>query len=184
MRFDHFGLIAPVYARWGGYVRAERMAQLADLPTDGRLLDAGGGTGRVARSLGTRVGQIVLADVSLGMLRFANPKPSLNPTAAASEYLPFPDNSFERVIMVDALHHVANQEHTARELWRVLKPAGYLVIEEPDIRTTSARLIALMEKLLLMRSHFLSPDEIAGLFPGARADIHTEDGNAWVIVQK
>jgi demethylmenaquinone methyltransferase/2-methoxy-6-polyprenyl-1,4-benzoquinol methylase len=163
MRFDHFGLIAPIYARLGEYVRAERMSQLAGLLTNGRLLDAGGGTGRVARSLLKKTGQLVLVDISLGMLRFATPANLLNPAAAASESLPFGSGTFDRVIMVDAFHHVASQGQTANELWRILKTGGRLVIEEPDIRTFGVKLIALAEKMLLMRSHFLPPEEIARL---------------------
>ena len=59
--------------------------------------------------------------------------------------------------MVDALHHVIHQGQTAREMYRVLKPGGRIVIEEPDIRKFGVKLIAVAEKLLLMRSHFLSP---------------------------
>ena len=59
--------------------------------------------------------------------------------------------------MVDALHHVINHGQTAREMYRVLKPGGRIVIEEPDIRSFYVKLIAVAEKLLLMRSHFLSP---------------------------
>ena len=70
----------------------------------------------------------------------------------------------------------------------MLKPGGYLVIEEPDLRTFVVKLVALAEKLALMRSHFLAPLEIAALFdfPQAKVRIETEvDGfNAWVIVQK
>ncbi len=59
-----------------------------------------------------------------------------------------------------------------------------LVIEEPDIRTFGVKLIALAEKLLLMRSHFLAPEEITNLFPNGEKSIRTEDGTAWVIVRK
>jgi len=44
------------------------------------------------------------------------------------------------------------------------------------------KLIALAEKLLLMRSHFLFPQQIAFLFKNAT--IHAEDSSAWVVVTK
>ena len=40
--------------------------------------------------------------------------------------------SFERVIMVDALHHVYNHARAAAELWRFVKPGGRIVIEEEN----------------------------------------------------
>ena len=102
------------------------------------------------------------------------------------EALPFPDESFERVIMVDALHHVFSQHETAREMYRVLKPGGRVVIEEPDIRHIFVKLIAVAEKLILMRSHFLAPSKIAGLFSFDSANVSTyfSKGIAWVVIEK
>jgi len=184
MPFDHFGFIAPVFARVG-YSSVEEMIQHADLPTPGRVLDAGGGTGRVANAICAQAGEVIVADPSLGMLRQAD-RTQLELACSNSESLPFPDNSFERVIMVDALHHVIDQNHTAREMYRVLKPGGRIVIEEPDIRNFGVKMIAVAEKLLLMRSHFLSPEKIADLFSFdlAIASIYAEEGNAWVVIKK
>ncbi len=86
--------------------------------------------------------------------------------------------------MVDALHHVIDQSHSVREMFRVLKPGGVLIIEEPDIRTFGVKLIAIAEKLLLMRSHFLAPDEIMDLFSSGEKQIKAEDGTAWIIIKK
>jgi demethylmenaquinone methyltransferase/2-methoxy-6-polyprenyl-1,4-benzoquinol methylase len=182
MPFDHFGIIAPVYARVT-YSAQAKMRELAGLPVNGRLLDIGGGTGRVASALLKDVDEVVMADVSMGMLRQA-PHSTLKPVCSHSENLPFPDNFFERVIMVDALHHVIDQPASAREMLRVLKPGGRIIIEEPDINTFAVKLIALAEKLLLMRSHFLSPVQIASLFPAGSAEIVSEDASAWVVISK
>ena len=88
--------------------------------------------------------------------------------------------------MVDALHHVCDQTITADELWRVLKPGGRLVIEEPDVRTRAVKLMALAEKIALMRSHFLSPPEIAALFDRANAltTIERDGYISWVVIDK
>jgi len=106
MRFDHFGFIAPLYNRRNIYNSLEMMLEVGDFPANGRLLDVGGGTGRVASALGGHARQIIVADPSFGMLKFATSRPSLQVVAALSERLPFSEDFFERVIMVDALHHV------------------------------------------------------------------------------
>ena len=182
MPFDHFDVIAPIYARVT-YSSLDKMRELAGLPLKGRLLDIGGGTGRVASALLQDVDEVVIADVSMGMLKQTN-RSTLKPVCSHSESLPFADNFFERVIMVDALHHVIDQSSSAHEMLRVLKPGGRIIIEEPDINVFGVKLIALAEKLLLMRSHFLSPLQIASLFPDGNTDIVSKDSSAWVVVSK
>ena len=184
MPFDHFGVIAPIFSRVG-YSSLETMLEQADLPTSGRVLDAGGGTGRVANAIREHAGKVVIADPSLGMLREAD-QTRLGLACSNSEALPFPNDSFERIIMVDALHHVIHQGETAREMYRVLKPGGRLIIEEPDIRKFGVKLIAVAEKMLLMRSHFLSPQKIVDLFSfdSAKTSIHSSEGNAWIVIEK
>lgn len=184
MPFDHFNLIAGLYDRATRYQPSEALLNALDLPCPGILLDAGGGTGRssqVFRSLGQSV---LVADPSLGMLRRAQLK-GLPTISAPAERLPFPEGTFSRVFMMDALHHVKDQERTASELWRVLSAAGRLVIVEPDIQRNVVKAIALMEKLLLMRSHFLKVKEIIALFRGRMTNaIAFKDGINVIILLK
>jgi demethylmenaquinone methyltransferase/2-methoxy-6-polyprenyl-1,4-benzoquinol methylase len=184
--FDHFGLLAPFYERFIRPRPPEDLWRLAGLPVDGALLDAGGGTGRMAQFMTGKAQLVVVADLSHKMLSQARGKDGLRPVCSHAERLPFPDGAFARVIMVDALHHVCDQRQTAAELWRVLQPGGRLVIEEPDLGRFPVRLIALGEKLLLMRSHFLAPRRIADLFQHPDAHVRVESGqfNAWVVVEK
>jgi demethylmenaquinone methyltransferase/2-methoxy-6-polyprenyl-1,4-benzoquinol methylase len=103
-----------------------------------------------------------------------------------SERLPFPANAFDRIIVVDAFHHLRDQASAAQELMRVLAPAGRLVIEEPHIVHWGVRLVALAEKLLLMRSHFCTPEAIQAMFAQNRVRTHLniQDYTTWVIVEK
>lgn len=184
--FDHFGILAPVYEKFIKPTSPERLISLLELPAAGRLLDVGGGTGRVSGFLTSLVEEVYLADLSHKMLTQSLEKGRLLPVCAHAEKLPFPDAFFERVIMIDALHHVCDQELTALELWRVLKPGGRIIIEEPNITHWGVKLIALGEKIALMRSHFLLPEQIRDLFPhpNGTARIHFDGYIAWVVITK
>jgi ubiquinone/menaquinone biosynthesis C-methylase UbiE len=183
---DHFGILAPFYERLIPLQSADPLIELLKLPVRGAILDAGGGTGRVASALSGLAEQVVVADVSIGMLQQAVKKKDLHTVCGHSERLPFPGGIFERVLMVDALHHVCSQTETAAELWRVLKPGGRIVIEEPNVSKLSVKFVALFEKIALMRSHFLSPVRIAELFNEIRGliQVFDEGAIAWVVVEK
>ncbi len=184
--FDHFDFLAPLYDTFIPAQDPEDLWRLAALPVDGALLDAGGGTGRVAKHMPGKAQPVVVADLSYKMLTEARRKDGLLPVCSPMERLPFADETFARIIMVDALHHMLDQQQTINELWRVLRPGGRLVIEEPDLRTLAVKLIALAEKLALMRSHFLAPGQIAALFhfPNARVQVEAKNHAAWVVAEK
>jgi ubiquinone/menaquinone biosynthesis C-methylase UbiE len=185
MPFDHFNLIAGCYDRAAQFTVTEPLLRLLALSSENILLDAGGGTGRVATALRGMVSNIVVADLSRGMLRRAANK-GLATICTPLEYLPFSSGTFDRVIMVDALHHVFDQRLTAHELWRTLAPGGRILIIEPDIHQFVVKLLALGEKTLLMRSHFLPFEEITAFYVNFNAQIsvvHSEN-DVIVLVEK
>ncbi|MBV9828398.1 MAG: class I SAM-dependent methyltransferase [Alphaproteobacteria bacterium] len=49
-----------------------------------------------------------------------------------STLLPFPDMSFDGVLLNEVLEHVEDEAATLREIKRVLKPAGHLVVMSPN----------------------------------------------------
>lgn len=183
---DHFDWLAPLYDRVIQPPVNDTLMKLLRVPVEGRLLDAGGGTGRIAAQLQDRVEQIVIADGSLPMLAHAKEKACCAVVGSHTERLPFQDGAFQRVIVVDAYHHLIDQATSLSELWRVLAPNGLLVIEEPDIDRFVVKLVALVEKLTLFRSHFVRAERIAeALAPlGARVEVYREGHNVWVVGEK
>lgn len=154
MTIDHFSLVAAIYDRVLGAPDLDRMKRLLRLPAEGRLLDAGGGTGRVSSALVNLVGDVIVGDFSRAMLKRSQKKDGLHPVRLAVEQLPFPDEIFSRVVVVDALHHFRDQRQAVKEFMRVLKPGGRLLIEEPDIDRLPVKAAAVIEKILLMTSRF------------------------------
>lgn len=184
--FDHFGFLAPFYENFIKPKSPDFLAGLLDLPVNGTILDVGGGTGRVSGFFTSQAEQIIIADLSEKMLIQSLEKNGLVPVCTHAEKLPFPDDYFERVIMVDALHHVCDQKEATHELWRVVKPGGKIIIEEPDINHWGVKLVALGEKIALMRSHFLTPTKILSLYRQYtdNLQIHKDGHNAWIVIQK
>jgi ubiquinone/menaquinone biosynthesis C-methylase UbiE len=183
----HFNLLAPYYDRAVGPPDAEQMRALLRLPVAGWLLDAGGGTGRVSAQLNAWVDHVVISDLSQPMLRQAQDKGDLRPVQAQVQRLPFPDNWFDRILVVDAMHHFGDQRTAIQDLVRVLKPGGRLVIQEPDINTNAVKVVALAEKLALMGSHFHTPAELRDLVAshGLPARIEHNGGfSVWVVADK
>ena len=124
---DHFDLLSSYYERVIPLRNLEEIVHFSDLPINGALLDAGGGTGRVSKALRDLASNIVLLDLSIPMLMQASDHDYINKVNAHTEAFPFPDEYFERIIMIDAMHHVCSQLKTVGELWRILKPGGKII---------------------------------------------------------
>jgi demethylmenaquinone methyltransferase/2-methoxy-6-polyprenyl-1,4-benzoquinol methylase len=184
--FNHFDMLAPFYDRVMSPREDERLGALMDLPVGEALLDVGGGTGRASRTFAQRASQVIVADESHSMLLQSADKVGLSGVTCAAEALPFASSSFAGVIIVDALHHLADQEMSLQEMWRVLAPGGRLIIEEPDIGMAAVKIVALFEKLALMRSHFMRAEESAELLAalGAQTRIRREGHSVWVLADK
>jgi ubiquinone/menaquinone biosynthesis C-methylase UbiE len=182
---DHFSWIAPSYDRIFRRPDADTiLVRMAPEPHH-RLLDVGGGTGRVAQYLAGRVAQVCVLDASSGMVREGQRK-GLCIVQGEAEHIPFGNGAFDRVIAVDAFHHLRDQQLAARELLRVLAPGGRLVIEEPDVARFAVKLVAVAEKLALMRSHFLRLEVLCSRFEavGGRARVERQGYIGWVIVEE
>lgn len=185
--FDHFDWIAPIYDLIIPSTNIELLIQHGKFPCKGKVLDVGGGTGRVTRELlKIQPNNVILVDNSLGMLRVANQNLRINLILSRAEKLPFLSESFERVILIDTLHHVFDASIALRECLRVLKRDGLLIIQEPDIEQWGGKLIALFEKILLMRSHLLSVKEVQDILSPYSKEIMVERDNQqyWIVCRK
>lgn len=100
---------------------------LAEIPQDGRCLEIGVGTGRIALPLVRAGVSIVGVDISREMLRrlVINAGGSTPPIAIAdATRLPFKDHGFGSAIASHVLHLIPNWEAAVDELFRVLRPGG------------------------------------------------------------
>jgi demethylmenaquinone methyltransferase / 2-methoxy-6-polyprenyl-1,4-benzoquinol methylase len=112
-----------------GWRRATRAA--LQLRPGQRVLDVGAGTGVSTVELARDGAFAVGVDLSLGMLRAGRHTRSDVPLVAGDALrLPFPDASFDAVTISFALRNVVDIDAALRELGRVTRAGGTLVICE------------------------------------------------------
>lgn len=104
---------------------AKRLHEWLDLPANGCIL-LGSSTGAVPASLEQHARVITLDLVD----RWNEGAATANLTSSA-EYLPFADGTFDALVLTDVLGRVPDDRATLRELHRILKPGGQLLLAEP-----------------------------------------------------
>ena len=105
-----------------------------------RVLDIAGGTGDLTMKFSDLVGadgQVVLADINASMLQVGRGRlmdrgyaGNIEYVQADAEHLPFPDNSFNAVSIAFGLRNVTDKDQALRDMTRVLKPGGKLLVLE------------------------------------------------------
>jgi SAM-dependent methyltransferase len=82
---------------------------------------------------------IALTPAQIGAARWPPGAPNLSCTAD-EDLLPFPDLSFDRILLVHGLEAAENARRMLRETWRVLKDDGRLMVIAPNRRGMWAHL--------------------------------------------
>jgi demethylmenaquinone methyltransferase/2-methoxy-6-polyprenyl-1,4-benzoquinol methylase len=106
--------------------------------TGQRVLDVAGGSADLSRLFLKQVGssgQVVLTDINNAMLRVGRDRLldegiSTPVTQCDAEHLPFPDNYFDCVSIAFGLRNVTHKDAALREMKRVLKPGGRVIVLE------------------------------------------------------
>jgi ubiquinone/menaquinone biosynthesis C-methylase UbiE len=146
----------------------------------GVFADLGGGTGDlgagVARALGARV---VVIDPVRQMLQRVPADPLVSVRLAQAESLPFPSGYFDALLCCDALHHFRDQGAAVREVARVVKPGGAVLILDAEA-TGAYRVAAVIERMLGEPAAFRDPEDLREFLAAngiAGATTHQRGGN-------
>ncbi|MEA2428367.1 MAG: hypothetical protein QOF37_1995 [Thermoleophilaceae bacterium] len=102
----------------------------AELPHGARILDAGSGSGRTLDEL-ARYGAVAGIELNPLGVEAAHERGHLDVQQAPVEQIPHPDASFDLVTCLDVIEHTPDDVASLRELRRVTRPGGALLVTVP-----------------------------------------------------
>lgn len=118
---------------------------------NGRILEIGSGTGFFTKHLARSYPKslVVALDVTLAFIKSAPRTIEVEYVLADAASIPLKGGSFDAVFVYESFHHIEEMKHceTLREMRRVLKRKGFLMIVEPN-GTLCGKLLSLIGDIL------------------------------------
>ena len=101
-------------------------------------LDIGAGTGQLITMLQEHGFESSAADYTDSLMRREGQKVDI--VNLNEEPLPYPDNHFDVVTLTEVIEHIEHDRDVLREIHRITKPGGLVVITTPNILNLNSRL--------------------------------------------
>ncbi len=99
---------------------------------DKSLLDAGCGTGWFSLAAYKRGATVTAMDLGENLLSRVTLKAPVKTKVGSIMEIPFSDNTFDYIVSSEVIEHTPDPKKSIKELCRVLKPGGKLVITTPN----------------------------------------------------
>ena len=114
--------------------------ELSGVRKGNKVLDIAGGTGDLTMQFSRLVGEegeVILADINASMLKVGRDRlldkgygGNIRFVQANAEALPFPDNHFDVITIAFGLRNVTDKDKALKDMARILKPGGRLLVLE------------------------------------------------------
>ena len=135
------------------------------IPAGAKVLDCGAGTGELSLAASDNADSVLCTDLSKNMLKQAQRKARAlgadNIEFAARNIfdLQDPDDTYDVVIAGNVLHLLTNPQGAVKEMYRVLKPGGKLLLPTFTNKNSARLLIGIYKKLGFDPAANYSPSE-------------------------
>jgi len=154
----------PVGAR-ADQLEWDLIRRLARPQSGERALDVGCGTGQFSLRLGQLGLRVDALDASPDMLSVARPKSTaIAWREGSAEVLPYDAGTFDLVLSVTALEFMVDQARALREMMRVVRPGGRLVVATLNADSTWGRFYRQQatenDNDLFARTRFYTPETL------------------------
>jgi SAM-dependent methyltransferase len=114
-----------------------RITALLDDPAGRTSLDIGADNGVISYLLRRRGGRWYSADLDERAVESIRQLVHDDVYRLEGSRTPFPDETFDQVVVVDYLEHIPDDDAFARELRRILRPGGRVIINVPHVKHRS-----------------------------------------------
>lgn len=133
--FDRLQAIEQVFDR-----ASQRRIQLTGITASWRCLEVGAGAGSITRWLAATVGEngkVVAVDLDTRFVANIN-QPNVEVLEADVRHLALENHSFDLVHARYVLIHIPDFQVALTKMLKLLKPGGWIVLEEPDFSAARA----------------------------------------------
>ncbi|MCX7927089.1 MAG: class I SAM-dependent methyltransferase [Candidatus Omnitrophica bacterium] len=121
----------------------EMIIKLCSNLARGKILDIGTGDGEYAKQLYDMGFEVVACDIDNSRFKYLDYLPFRK--CDITKVLPFADESFDIVLLVEVIEHLRNPYEVLQNIHRVIKPNGFLIISTPNILSIKSRIRYLLE---------------------------------------
>jgi len=150
----------------------------------GVVVDLGAGTGRFSGHLAQWSGSLVVAvepTEAMGRRARAKRQPGVQVVRARAESLPLPGGSVRAVWLSQVVHHIDDLPAAARELARVVRPGGHLLLRG-ELRDAVGRPESGVT--LKIYRYFPEADRVARTFPGREQILATLGEAGFEVIRR
>lgn len=108
--------------------------KLLDVQRGEKVLDIGCGLGYFLLKLKGSGAELHGLDPSEESIEYVKKNITEHAKVGSVEEIPYPDNMFDKVLFCEVIEHVEDDEKVLREIRRILKPGGRLVVSTPSLK--------------------------------------------------